>query len=109
MQELSDEQKSELCMKCYWCCKVLYLPVDMNIMAPHWGEFAGRNLFIRPHFASNTWWAILPLPCPNLTDKGCRIYKQRPDVCRNYDGRKDIFYPGKCLWNHPEKLVTEIT
>jgi Fe-S-cluster containining protein len=32
---------------------------------------------------------LVPYPCPNLTDEGCRIYERRPDVCRMYHGKFD--------------------
>lgn len=42
---------------------------------------------------------VLPFPCPYLTDEGCSIYKNRPKICREYDGREVLFMKYKCRWN----------
>jgi len=39
------------------------------------------------------------LTCQHLTPRGCAIYADRPQACRDYDGRDDPVLDGECLWN----------
>lgn len=44
----------------------------------------------------------VPIECPELTSFGCRIYPDRPMICRVMDGRLDPMTKDKCLWGKEE-------
>jgi len=35
--------------------------------------------------------------CPKLTSEGCSMYKDRPQICKDYDGRSSPAIKN-CLW-----------
>ena len=41
----------------------------------------------------------VPIECPELTAFGCRIYPDRPQLCRVMNGRLDPMTRDKCLWS----------
>jgi hypothetical protein len=43
-------------------------------------------------------WAIIPHICPQLTEKGCRLYPKHPTNCQLFDGRKHPASSRECLW-----------
>jgi Fe-S-cluster containining protein len=103
---LTDDQKSELCRKCRYCCEYVFLPLAEGIdYIRFYRDVRGMDV----KFNKFRPWLILHDPCQHLTDKGCKIYKDRPDACKYFDGRKMIFYSDKCLWKKgvkDDKLAT---
>jgi Fe-S-cluster containining protein len=99
---LSEEKKSELCLKCLYCCKSLYIPLPVNI---DYIRFYRDVRGIQLKFFNFEPWLIVEHPCQHLTPKGCSIYKTRPNACSVFDGRKDMFYPEKCLWTQEERRM----
>lgn len=98
---LTDEEKSILCLRCHECCK--QLPISMKY-EPNSEAFKQMSEFFRAHGCEarvihGTYVISIPHVCQYLTTEGCTIYKERPQVCRNYDGRKDPRLFNKCLWN----------
>jgi Fe-S-cluster containining protein len=93
--ELTDKAKSDLCIKCQYCCTAVYIPLakgtnlELYIARGFQILFRGADPFI----------ILEDMPCQHLTNKGCNIYNIRPLVCSLYDGRKDLFFPEKCLWS----------
>lgn len=91
--------KQRLCISCRRCCKSIGIYVDPGVYAASQKDLVrfyrarGFKIYKRDHlllFIHNDF------PCPNLTQKGCKIYRKRPNVCRNYSGIEDF---GKdCLW-----------
>jgi Fe-S-cluster containining protein len=49
-------------------------------------------------YADGLMLVAMEYVCPHLTPEGCSIYEDRPDWCRQYDGRKDPVVAEKCLW-----------
>ena len=93
---LNSTKKKKLCLQCMECCKVFYVTTT-------WERYEEKEFYelrgceVRPY--KGYYIVIVPLPCPHLTPQGCDIYNKRPQVCRDYDGRKDPFMKDKCLWN----------
>lgn len=99
--DLSDERKSELCLKCLKCCD--YIAVR-SIVNPN-------NFFERQFYQTrgcttmvidNQTLVFIPFRCPHVTKDGCDIYENRPHYCKTYDGRKDPFMKDTCLWGKEE-------
>lgn len=100
---LTEEKKSELCLKCLYCCKSLYVPVDLDLGELNfYKNLRGCEIKFsdfRPFLILNNH------PCQHLTTKGCAIYQKRPMDCALFDGRKDRFHPEKCLWTQEERRL----
>ena len=95
--KIIEDLKSELCLKCLYCCEWVYIPMRMDDgVANFYGRVRGIDIrwdrMFRP-------WAIVWCPCQHLSEAGCGVYKDRPADCRMYDGRNDPFYPEKCKWS----------
>ncbi|HTZ19005.1 MAG TPA: YkgJ family cysteine cluster protein [Dissulfurispiraceae bacterium] len=92
--------KQQLCIACRRCCKSvgMYLDPENYVTANEdVAEFyAVRGFEIYEH--EGFLLLIHPdLPCPNLTEKGCRIYSRRPVICKKYSGLDDL--GDECLWS----------
>jgi len=98
---LTPEEKSALCLKCQYCCKVAFIPVN-----PHSGLVSFyrdvRGIEVRFTEGLNPWF-VVNQPCQHLTPKGCRIYDKRPVDCKFFDGREMLFNREKCLWYQVEQ------
>jgi len=93
--------KEKLCLQCFECCKQIYIPLAIRFLDTDTKAFyKARGFEIR--FYEVQPYLIGKIVCPQLTPKGCKIYSKRPLHCRIYDGRKDLFYPEKCLWQKGE-------
>ncbi|MCK4957809.1 MAG: YkgJ family cysteine cluster protein [Planctomycetes bacterium] len=94
------------------CCETFFLPFSPDQVETELkGELSGERLQI--------FKMLIPLPadtagsngatgddkswpytCKNLTDdKRCAIYKDRPDMCRDYPYHREC---GHCGWRLPE-------
>lgn len=98
---LTDEEKSALCLQCQKCCKVL--PISLRY-EPESAMFKTISTFFIEHgcdamVIGNTFVISVQHVCQHLTEEGCSIYEKRPEVCRNYDGRKDPRLARECLWS----------
>lgn len=94
------DEKSRLCIECRYCCEYVNLPLLQGPgYASFYGSIRGMNLKWRNFMP----WVVVKSPCQHLTKDGCAIYTKRPSTCRDYDGRLDLFYPEKCLWNKIKK------
>ena len=79
------------------CCKTLAIPFeyykfstdDLNFYMMRGAEFVTTD---------KGPFMILNLSCPNLTEKGCGIYGDRPRICKDYDGREVPFMRYRCKW-----------
>ena len=91
---MDEELKQKICIKCQWCCKHVYLPIEAR--GANISFSAARGIEIR--FDGMKPYAILEQTCQHLTEKGCGIYQDRPFACQNYDGRRDKFHSEMCQW-----------
>jgi Fe-S-cluster containining protein len=97
-KELSVKQ--QLCITCRRCCKSLGMYLDPeNYVSPKEdvaGFYAARGFEVYEH--GELFLLIHPdFPCPNLTEKGCKIYNKRPNICKEYSGIEDL--GEECLWS----------
>ena len=93
-----DIKKSKLCLECLECCKRVSLSIEIEGPMYLYEEWAAvRNIKIIT-IEDNKIWMAVPYPCPHLTDKGCKIYKVRPVICRIYDATEDPAARDKCKW-----------
>ena len=91
------KSKSELCLDCLECCKVIGWYVNSTDI--HMAAFylaRGCKLY---KYNDSILLVTLPHICEQLGEEGCKIYESRPLICRMYDGRNDPCMKGKCLWN----------
>jgi len=111
--------KSELCLKCFDCCKWFVLEVrkpDLPQEVIDWKEWmSARGITVVRE--NSKWWRLkIPFPCPHLrvvekdtliitpehskdTLGYCEIYPTRPKICAKFDGRlEDPRDNLKCLW-----------
>lgn len=103
-----EKRKSELCLSCMECCKWLRFDCmakdkrQATLMAEF---YKTRGCDVKLNKISQMYTVIVnvPVKCPYLTEKGCSIYENRPNACRNYDGRKDVMIADKCKWNELEE------
>lgn len=59
----------------------------------------GCELYSTP----NGFALLVPQVCGQLAPLGCKIYNNRPHLCRVYDGRKDPYLRHKCKWKEPKR------
>ena len=97
-----ENKKQQLCLSCQRCCK------QVNIVTAYSGDneemkkfFATRgfkvySMAVSKDSKDTRILLIIDIPCAFLTPAGCSIYSNRPQVCRDYDGRLDQFVD--CAW-----------
>lgn len=94
-----EKRKSELCLSCLECCKYLTFALPSDV----WGSrlqtfYYARGCKIWP--TGNVVRMLVPSVCQHLNlSSGCGVYEDRPIVCREYDGRGDVFLKDTCKWN----------
>lgn len=75
------------CIKCQKCCRILTVPtrymLDQKLVEFY--RARGIKLKMADGFGLD---AVIPYKCPHITKDGCDIYDRRPQVCRDFDGRK---------------------
>jgi len=106
MSELTVEQKSELCLKCRKCCEYLSMTFSYS------GGTEDTMKQIEEFYVTfgcevcksdNYFTVLIPHRCNHIDkDKGCLIYNERPKICMNMQGDRDLGFKGICLWNHVE-------
>lgn len=89
----SEAQK--LCLQCRKCCAEVQIDTAYENDDREAKEFYRRRGFKVMHGPDGYLTFELALPCPELTDRGCRVYRRRPKVCREYSGEADY---GKGCW-----------
>ena len=104
---LIEVQKQEACLKCLKCCKefaVALHPINftVDVKQDNTEFFLARGFTLVKDAKNNITYLEIPnYKCPHLTETGCGIYETRPEVCKNYDGRRDF---DDCLWHKIEGL-----
>lgn len=92
---LNATKKKKLCIRCQACCKTIAIPTKQpNTEAMKFYKARGGRL-VRINGAHRM---AVPSICPQLTKDGCKIYDNRPEDCKNFDGRKDPLVGSVCLW-----------
>ena len=84
-----------LCLQCLACCKILAIPIDRFLVSDiEFYEARGCRFVM----LEGKFHIVIPYPCPHLIPQGCDSYDERPQACKDYDGRKDILVKDECLW-----------
>jgi Fe-S-cluster containining protein len=95
----ADKLLNTLCIKCQKCCKVLWFivhkPDEVEEIQKLINFYQVRGF--KTILSNEKFIVEFDQPCPHLTIDGCDIYSNRPEVCRNYDGRAD--FGNECLWS----------
>ena len=91
--------KSELCLECLACCRVVKIPLGMGYMNSNAMVFCDARGFDIV-LEDGIYFVVIPSTCPQLSEDGCKIYEDRPVSCREYDGRTDTAV--NCLWGKDE-------
>jgi Fe-S-cluster containining protein len=93
---LTEKRKSELCLQCLECCKVLLFIMDFNVMVAKFYTTHGCTIH---KVGEQQMYIEVPRMCQHLTAFGCSIYPVRPEACRLYDGGTHAIIKTRCLWN----------
>jgi len=101
---LTDEEKSALCMKCQACCK--YIPITLPVTPGNdqyerlieYFQKRGCEVAKRGDYT----FVRIPSKCVHLGPEGCRIYEERPEMCRLIQGDTDPGFVDICLWRFEE-------
>ena len=89
-------KRRKLCLKCQACCKLIYIPIiHPSNEAIEFYEARGCTFIA----SQGVRCIAIPSICPQLSPQGCKIYDNRPEACRDYDGRKDPLLKSVCLWD----------
>jgi Fe-S-cluster containining protein len=89
--------KSELCLKCMKCCT--FLTFEVPALGTTLEFYKARGVKIQLGITKRTMIVNIPHVCSKLTEKGCSIYKDRPEACKVFDGSTSITTKHLCLWN----------
>jgi hypothetical protein len=94
---LTDEEKSALCLQCLKCCQQLPMSMKYEPDSPIFREVSEFFLAhgCKATVIAKTFVLSVPHVCQHLTDKGCAIYGERPQVCREkvwWDGIRGGLY-----------------
>ena len=94
-KDLAPEQEAELCRKCQFCCRFMINSKKMDARKLEFVTAWGIMLI------TDGWriGTLLPHACKNITDEGCKIYENRPFVCRGFKGGDEVkIWRPFCLW-----------
>lgn len=91
----------KICIACQECCRWLTFTVVIeNRNSDYWENYykvRGCRIHYMDSVPGSVNMAIMvPSPCPELTEFGCRSYIERPVFCRQYDGRNDVLMRDAC-------------
>lgn len=93
-----DRRKSQICLGCLRCCNYVAVRAAFNMDNENAIDFynvRGAAVYETPTLPL----VAFKLTCQHLTPRGCAIYLDRPQACRDYDGRDDPVLDGVCAWN----------
>ena len=108
---LTEQEKQELCIKCQACCRIVGIPLGLltgNTIGnqQEFYQARGIDVVLDTRYSAVNYLAVIPMPCPQLTPKGCKIYKNRPKTCQLYDGTTDPLMTNYCLWREENRNGT---
>lgn len=94
---MTEEEKSKVCIECHACCTSIFVPINPTFLTDPESVnlWTTRGLYIK--FLGVTPGFLMPSVCINLLSDGrCNIYANRPQACKDHDGRKDPFLKDYC-------------
>ena len=93
-------QDQETCLDCKTCCKFLVqiqackdkaLYNDTVQFYSNWG------CVVLKYDDGVRFEVAIPYPCRYLTSDGCRVYEERPKICRNNEvNKRGAFFKRNC-------------
>lgn len=90
---VSDSEKK--CLSCLECCMWIGFIVTVENTEEMLQLYRMRNHEI-VRVEEKTIYMLVPSRCQYLSMNGCKIYHERPQICRRYDGRFDPLLKHKC-------------
>jgi Fe-S-cluster containining protein len=92
-------ENSQICIECHECCKWMTF-----ILKPDSTELTNKYIEFYQTRGCDYWLhhdgvlsIMVPYRCPELLESGrCDAYSDRPQQCRDYDGRWDPHMRDKC-------------
>lgn len=96
--DLTPELKTKLCKACQWCCRYLLmrLPMVDDVFAQFYNAY-GVEI---ETCDKGLLYGVIPHPCQQITEDGCKIYDKRPHICRIFGGGGKLEQK-RCLWFNP--------
>ena len=99
---------SDLCKKCGKCCQVIVLPIPGKIMeksyVQDWLSVRKCKVVAKDPYVS---YVMVDHTCPQLKkangEFSCAIYQDRPEACKNFDGRNFGFLD--CAWKSKDSYI----
>ncbi len=89
----NSKETSKTCIECQKCCKQVGV-LSVYPFEPYFIEFyKARGAIIESKTIDNEEYClvIFNIPCPHLDTKiGCKIYENRPQVCKDYPIGDDV-------------------
>jgi len=93
----NTKEQQEICVKCQECCKwVTFTLSPSDGYRNKMRDYYSHRGFDVVSSVDRFMPVMIPSPCPHLTKDGCNVYENRPDYCKEYDGREDPFLRDKC-------------
>ncbi len=94
-----SEKNKKLCDGCDACCRYVAIEIDKPTSKRDWDHLfwylhhKNINVFID---WSNDWLVEFVTPCEQLDEKTklCRIYNDRPQICREHSQDECVRYAG---------------
>lgn len=87
----------KICIRCQECCRWMTFILDNVTVETLRPIYEARGCRFEPIEGHNATALMVPSTCQQLTKDGCAIYEDRPQYCRDYDGRDDPFMMHECL------------
>ena len=89
--ELSSDENADLCSGCSRCCETVSIEIDKPRTSQEYDQWIWvlhhRDLEIYVE-SPEQWYLHITTRCNHLTDdRRCRVYHERPRLCREYDPR----------------------
>jgi Fe-S-cluster containining protein len=87
---------TSICKKCkQWCCRTephRLMPNTPKDVLEYYEQRA--KLVVKEKDGS--WTAYLAQPCQHVSNKGCKIYEDRPDVCKKFPAQWNQYQEPYC-------------
>jgi Fe-S-cluster containining protein len=92
----TSEHVSMDCGNCVHCCEYMSFGFSTSNLSDR--QIEDKADYFRTRGCKVTAQGTIMVvavfsPCPQLTKKGCGCYKNRPNLCRVYDCRNDVYLP----------------
>ena len=84
-----EKEKSRLCLECMKCCKFIKVRLTEFPTKRTRELYEAKKVKIYYEKETGLYFLLIPYRCPQLTPHGCAIYENRPQACKDYDGRLD--------------------